>query len=35
VETGGLDVDAVQTGDLEVGGDLNTHYLLAGISFRF
>jgi opacity protein-like surface antigen len=35
VDTGGLDVGGVETGDLDVEADLNTHYFLAGISFRF
>lgn len=35
MDTGGLDVAGMETSDLDVEADLNTHYFLAGISFHF
>jgi opacity protein-like surface antigen len=35
IETGGVVVGPVETGDLEIETDVNTHHVLAGLSFRF
>ncbi len=35
IETGGVNVAGVETGDLEVDLGLDTHYVLAGLSYRF